>query len=217
MKKLFMVLSLAFAGLTNANAQSNELYINYSPVTLTTKASVPGARNDLSVSGFPEEERYDGYIQLENGVGMMRLLINEFDDAVERIKERYGDEVKSFSQEISLATGRLVYPCIKELAEKVTEISPGIKIHVYEIINEFFGERITVSGLLTGQDIIKQLTGKELGERLYLPENLLRSGEDYLLDDVTIGDISKALSVDVGISKCDGYYLACALFGVEPE
>lgn len=171
----------------------------------------------LAGRDFPEEERYDGYIQLENGVGMMRLLINEFDDAVERIKERYGDEVKSFNQEISLATGRLVYPCIKELAEKVTEISPGIKIYVYEIINEFFGERITVSGLLTGQDIIKQLTGKELGERLYLPENLLRSGEDYLLDDVTIGDISKALSVDVGISKCDGYYLACALFGVEPE
>nr|WP_026515935.1 DUF512 domain-containing protein [Butyrivibrio sp. MC2021] len=166
---------------------------------------------------FPEEERYDGYIQLENGVGMMRLLINEFDEAVEDIKQRYGDKLKDFKQEISIATGRLVYPCIKELADKVSEISPGIKIHVYEIINEFFGERITVSGLLTGQDIIKQLKGRELGQELFLPENLLRSGEDYLLDDVTIGDISKALEVPVGISKCDGHYLAAILFGVEPE
>ena len=90
----------------------------------------------------------------------------------------------------------------------------GLTIHVYEIVNEFFGERITVSGLLTGQDIIKQLKDKELGTTLYLPENLLRSGEDYLLDDVKVGDIEKELDIKIGISKCDGHELAALLFGV---
>ena len=94
------------------------------------------------------------------------------------------------------------------------DVCPGLTVHTYEIVNEFFGERITVSGLLTGQDIIKQLKGQKLGTTLYLPENLLRSGEDYLLDDVRIGDIEKELGIDIGISKCDGHELAAVLFGV---
>jgi NifB/MoaA-like Fe-S oxidoreductase len=89
-------------------------------------------------------------------------------------------------------------------------------VHVYEIINEFFGERITVSGLLTGTDIINQLKGKELGSELFLPENLLRSGEDYLLDDVRICDIEEKLNTKVGISKCDGHDLVSILFDI-PE
>ena len=74
-----------------------------------------------------------------------------------------------------------------------------------EIINEFFGEMITVSGLLTGQDIIRQLKDKPLGERLLLPENLLRSGEEVLLDDVTVTDLEKALQVKIDIVKSSGY------------
>ena len=76
---------------------------------------------------------------------------------------------------------------------------------VYEIVNEFFGEMITVSGLLTGRDMINQLKGKELGERLLLPENVLRSGEDVFLDDVTVGEMEKALQVKVDIVKSSGY------------
>ncbi|WP_083385804.1 DUF512 domain-containing protein [Butyrivibrio hungatei] len=165
---------------------------------------------------FPEADRYDGYIQLENGVGMVRLLIDEFDEALEVAVSEHGDHIAGLEREISLATGRLVYPCIKELVEKAMKVSTGLKVHVYEIINEFFGERITVSGLLTGQDIIKQLKGRELGSTLYLPENLLRSGEDYLLDDVRIGDIEKALDTNVGISKCDGHNLVSLLLDI-PE
>ncbi len=171
----------------------------------------------LAGRDFPEEERYDGYIQLENGVGMMRLLINEFSEAFEMVISEHKAHLDSLNREISLATGRLVYPCIKELAEKAMSVCPGLKVHVYEIVNEFFGERITVSGLLTGQDIIKQLKDKELGQELFLPENLLRSGEDYLLDDVRVCDIEDALGTEVGISKCDGHDLVSTLFDIPYE
>ncbi len=164
---------------------------------------------------FPEEARYDGYIQLENGVGMMRLLINEFDEAVDEIKSKGTEYLSGINRNISIATGRLVYPCIREMARKAMDISPGLNIRVYEIINEFFGERITVSGLLTGQDIIRQLRGKDLGEMLYLPENLLRSGEDYLLDDVRVCDIERELDISVGISPSSGRDLACEFFGTD--
>ncbi len=166
---------------------------------------------------FPEAERYDGYIQYENGVGMMRLLLDEYGEALHALKNGHAEELNSIKREISLATGRLVYPCIQQIAERAMEVCTGLKVHVYEIVNEFFGERITVSGLLTGQDIIKQLKGRELGTTLYLPENLLRSGEDYLLDDVKIGDIEKELDIKIGISKCDGHELAAVLFGVSVD
>ena len=125
--------------------------------------------------------------------------------------------MNSLNRTISIATGRLVYSSIKELAERAEKVCTGLKVNVYEIINEFFGERITVSGLLTGQDIIKQLKGKELGERLYLPENLLRAGEDYLLDDVRICDIERELEIPVGISKCDGHALVSLFFDIPQD
>ena len=168
----------------------------------------------LAGRDFPEAERYDGYIQLENGVGMMRLLIDEFEEALHEVQQEQASELPKIERHISMATGRLVYPCIKEMADRAMSICSGLKVHVYEIINEFFGERITVSGLLTGQDIIKQLKDKDLGDILYLPENLLRSGEDYLLDDVTISDIEKELGVRVGIIGCNGSDLVYNLFGL---
>jgi putative radical SAM enzyme (TIGR03279 family) len=169
----------------------------------------------LAGRDFPEAERYDGYLQLENGVGMMRLLIDEFDEAFDDVLDDHAKELKEVKRDISLATGRLVYPCIRDMAKRAMDICPGLNVKVYEIVNEFFGERITVSGLLTGQDIIKQLRGKELGTMLYLPENLLRSGEDYLLDDVTVSDIERELCISVGIAKCNGRDLVSELFGFE--
>ena len=81
----------------------------------------------------------------------------------------------------------------------------------------FFGERITVSGLLTGQDIIQQLKGKQLGERILLPQNVLRSGEDYFLDDITVGEMEKALQVKVDIVKSSGHEFVNAVLGLEKE
>lgn len=159
----------------------------------------------LAGEELPQEENYDGYLQLENGVGMMRLLLNEFEEAVKELQEKISADALDFSsREISMATARLAYPFVRDMAARMMEMVPGLMIHVYEIRNDFFGEMITVSGLLTGQDLIAQLTGKELGEALYLPQNVLRSGEEVFLDDVTVTEMEKALQVKVDIIKSSG-------------
>lgn len=158
---------------------------------------------------LPEAERYDGYLQLENGVGMLRLLLDEFQDAFSQ-EQKAEDRGRMEEKELSLATGKLAYPYIREMAEQVMRRYPERRIYVYSIVNEFFGEQITVSGLLTGQDIIKQLTGKKLGEKLLLPQNVLRSGEDVFLDDVRLEEVEKTLQVPVDIVKSSGYDLFSA-------
>lgn len=161
----------------------------------------------LAEEDIPEEERYDGYLQLENGVGMLRLLFNEFEDGMSRLGGGPG------SGAISAATGKLAYPYIRRMADRVEEQFPGRKIHVYCIRNDFFGERITVSGLVTGQDIIAQLKGKELGSRLLLPCNMLKADEDVFLDDITVKEVSDALQVPVDIVKSSGQDLIDAMLG----
>lgn len=165
----------------------------------------------LAEEEVPEEERYDGYFQLENGVGMLRLLFNEFEEGMERLGD--GDR----SGEISAATGKLAYPYIRRMADRIQERYPGVKVHVYCIRNDFFGERITVSGLITGQDIIAQLKGKELGSRLLLPCNMLKADEDVFLDDITVKEVSDALQVPVDIVKSSGQDLIDAILGLETE
>ena len=166
----------------------------------------------LAERELPPEENYDGYLQLENGVGMMRLLLTEFEDAMMQRKEKGMDHL-SRNREISMVTGRLAYPYILRMAQQMEQQINGLKIHVYEIINYFFGERITVSGLLTGGDIKRQLSGKELGEVLLLPENILRSGEDVFLDDVRLPELEKALQVKIDIVKSSGYDFVSTVLG----
>ena len=156
----------------------------------------------LAGQELPGEENYDGYLQLENGVGMLRLLEDEFQDAINGLNT---DEFVKKEEVISLATGKLAYPYLKKMCETVENMVSGLKINVYAITNEFFGENITVSGLLTGQDIIDQMKEKEIGERLLLPINVLRSGEDVFLDDIRVQDVEKALQVKVDIVKSSGY------------
>lgn len=154
----------------------------------------------LADEPLPTEDNYDGYIQLENGVGMLRLLIDEFREALqEEPKEKDYSHVN-----ISIATGKLAAPFIEQLTELFCETYAGSKIKVYTIRNDFFGERITVSGLLTGEDILNQLKEQDLGDRLLLPCNLLRSGEEVLLDDMTLGDLKNALQVPIDIVKSSG-------------
>ena len=152
----------------------------------------------LAGEDFPPEEYYEGYGQLENGVGMMRLLISEVEEALD---EMQGDNRE---RELSIATAKLAYPTICMLTERIREKYPNIVIRVYCIENHFFGEMITVTGLLTGQDIIKQLSGKKLGERLLLPGNMLKADEDIFLDDITLNELSTALQVPVNIIKSEG-------------
>ena len=143
----------------------------------------------LAEEDVPEEERYDGYLQLENGVGMLRLLFNEFAEGYDALT---GDDRRD---ELSIATGKLAYPYLCKMAEKITEKFPGVRIHVYCIRNDFFGERITVSGLITGQDLMAQLKERELGRRLLIPCNMLKTDEDVFLDDFTVEQVSGALQV----------------------
>ena len=154
----------------------------------------------LAEREFPNEERYDGYIQLENGVGMMRLLKDEF---MEAINNTPADEIE---RNVSIVTGKLAANLMREFAVMVENKFKNTKVNVYQIVNEFFGETITVSGLLTGQDILKQLSEykDELGDRVLLPANTLRSGEDVFLDDMKLGELASGLGVRVQVPKNTG-------------
>lgn len=167
----------------------------------------------LAGLAVPAEETYDGYPQLENGVGMLRLLEEEFKDALASCE---GTDVANNKDKrvLSLATGKLAYPYLLRYAKQAEELL-GIRVHVYEIRNDFFGEDITVSGLLCGQDIIAQLKGKELGEELLLPVNMFRAGEEYFLDDVTKEQAERELNVRIMIVPADGYALLDAFKGIE--
>ena len=168
----------------------------------------------LAEQELPEAENYDGYIQYENGVGMLRMLIDEVEDALTQAKEKGIVPMKK-KRTISMATGKLAYPYIKQFAEQAMALCEGLTVNVYAITNDFFGEMITVSGLLTGQDICKQLKDQELGEALYLPENVLRSGEDVFLDDLTVGDVQNTLQVPLDIVKSNGYEMISTILGLD--
>ena len=156
---------------------------------------------------LPEAERYDGYPQLENGVGMLRLQEEEFREALQDVRDKRerGDIVLPIQpRQVSVATGLLACDHVRDMARRLMALCPGLTIWVYPIRNDFFGELITVSGLLTGGDLKNQLLGKELGEGLYLPENVLRSGEAVFLDDMTPAQLGNALQTEVNIVKSSG-------------
>ena len=160
----------------------------------------------LAERELPQEDNYDGYIQLENGVGMLRLLQVEFTEA---LADAPGDV--NLTRELSIATGRLAAPFLEELVGKLEEKYPHVRVHVYPIRNDFFGEMITVSGLLTGEDLKKQLSVVPLGEKLLLPCNMVRSEEQDFLDDVTVEELEKTLQVPIDIVKSSGKDLLDAI------
>ena len=165
----------------------------------------------LAERDLPSEESYDGYLQLENGVGMLRLLVDEFEDAYQNLQgdDRYG--------ELAIATGVLAYPYLKEMLEKLQGKFPNVKVHLYRIKNKFFGEKITVAGLITGRDLLEQLKGTPLGERLLIPCNMLRDGEEVFLDDVTVQELKETLQVQVDIVKSSGQDFVKAVIGEKYE
>ena len=161
----------------------------------------------LAEEELPTEDRYDGYLQLENGVGMLTLLKDEFKEAMQTAvhqKKLYRDLSDGKTRRLTLATGKLAYRTICDLAAQMMKAFEWLDLNVVAIRNDFFGERITVSGLLTGQDLIAQLKDLPLGEKLLLPQNVLRSGENYFLDDITVPQLEEALQVRVDIVKSSG-------------
>lgn len=154
-----------------------------------------------------EEESYDGYLQLENGVGMVRLLHEEIGIELDL---RAGDSRK---RKVSIATGILAAPLLQKEAERICKKYPNVEILVYPIVNDFLGDRITVAGLLTGRDLERQLKGRDLGEVLLLTEHMMKSGEQIFLDDMTVEELSRSLQVPIIIVESDGKALLKAVLG----
>ncbi len=184
---------------------------------------------------LPEEERYDGYLQIENGVGMVRSMLEEFDDGLRTAIEELGgiredgtvSRINFFSkmkntiggnkvreEKITIVTGRLAAGYIEEMAGKVMAAFPMRHIEVLPIRNDFFGEMITVSGLLTAKDIIAQCKGRNLGDAIVLPCNVLQSDSELFLDDLTVTDVERELGTTIRISGTDGYGMVNCMLGL---
>lgn len=153
----------------------------------------------LAKRTFPEYEDYEGFPQYENGVGLIRSFYSEVEEALKDIKEN-----SFLNENYIIATGMLAYDFIKEIASMVTTKIKGLKLKVVPIRNEFFGEKITVSGLVTGKDLINQLKGLLCEEKLIIPRSMLKSDEKVFLDNVTVNDINNILNTKVIISDVDG-------------
>ncbi len=168
---------------------------------------------------LPEEERYDGYLQLENGVGMLRLLHTETGDS---IGEHLPEKEKIPPRNTLIATGFLAADAIRTEVSRTEAAFPQIRAAVLPVKNDFFGPLITVSGLVTGGDLIRQVRAylaesQELPDELLIPVNMLRSGEKVLLDDVTVADVMRETGLPVRAVGSEGEEFVRALLGLPPK
>ena len=158
---------------------------------------------------IPDADYYEDYPQIEHGVGMIRSCSDEFGLALSNAEDL--GELLGKKRSLSIVTGVASYPMICEQVDKLKSLCPNLNVEIYKIVNNFFGESITVSGLLTGRDICEQLEGKPLGDELLIPQNCLRHGEDVFLCGMTVSEMSERLGVPVRTSGNDGYELAEAI------
>ena len=161
---------------------------------------------------LPDAEYYEDYPQIENGVGMLRSFSDEFGMAVEDV-EYMLSSVKE-KRRVTVVTGVAAYDMLSSFADKLEELCPMLTVNVVKIINKFFGESITVSGLLTGKDIYEQLLGVELGDELLIPESALRAQDLDFLCGMTLEELQDKLGVKVTPVGNDGYGFAEAVFGI---
>jgi len=147
---------------------------------------------------MPKAESYEGFHQLENGVGLISKFLEEFGAATEEL-----DSTFSSTNKISIATGVSAFPIFHEIANTI-RTKYGIDVEIFKVVNKFFGESVTVAGLLTAQDLISQLKGENLGTKLLIPLTMLRAEGDLFLDDLTVQDVEEALSVKVTTVPVDG-------------
>ena len=138
-------------------------------------------------------DEYEGFIQFENGVGMISKFEREIKDYLENLSEDHKSKIKK----VSIATGHSAYEFMCEMAKCIMEKCPNVQIDLYKIINNFFGDTITVSGLVTATDIIDQLKDKNLGETLYIPRSMLKADEEIFLDNITLENLSDIMGLEV--------------------
>ena len=164
---------------------------------------------------IPDADYYEDYPQIENGVGMLRSFADEFEDGLDGIDYMVGDIERT--RTVTVVTGVASYPMLSAFAEDLMTLTPRLRINVKKIINNFFGESITVSGLLTGKDIAEQLSGCELGDEVLIPAATLRQGEDVFLCGMTAQELAERLGTTVSAVGSDGYEFVEAVFGVTEE
>ncbi len=161
---------------------------------------------------IPDASFYEDFAQLEDGVGLLASLKDEFYSAIDSLD---GNFTLPGERNVSIATGCAAYPLIQELSSLAESRVKGLKVSVNRIINDFFGENITVAGLIVGGDLINQLKGKELGEELLIPSVMLRHEGDMFLDSVTLEEAEKELKIKITVSETDGYDLLDKILGKE--
>ena len=154
----------------------------------------------LAESNLPEYEEYEDFSQIENGVGLIRMFEKQFDDAVKSLDKSY----EGSDRNITIATGTSAYNFMCDISEKAMSVFPGLNITVRRIINNFFGDRITVAGLITASDLYEQLKGHELGDVLSIPSVMLRDGDTVFLDNETIEGLSLKLKIPITVCEVDG-------------
>ncbi len=155
----------------------------------------------LAQQPLPQPEFYGDFDQLEDGVGMLALLNQEFSSALALAQPLL------IHRRLTIATGVSAYPFILALAQKAMEKYPGVQVEVAEIKNHFFGEQVTVAGLITGQDLTQQLAGRDLGQQVLIPACMLRHEQDKFLDDMTVEQAQTALGVPLQTVENDGFDL----------
>ena len=156
---------------------------------------------------IPPAEFYGDFDQLENGVGLMANLKQEFEQALEDFERPAGKRY------VTLATGTAAHPFLNELLDELRRKCHNLTCEVIPVVNDFFGHTINVAGLITGGDIIRQLKGRNLGDELIVPNVMLRHEADVFLDDVTVDDLRKELNTKVTVVPNDGYELLNAIIG----
>lgn len=161
---------------------------------------------------LPPEEFYEDYSQIENGVGMLTSMKAEFDMELDYLDELLADF--RAPRTVSVITGMAAHAHITSLAKELTERVDGLTVNVYPIVNKFFGESVTVAGLITGGDVIEQLNGKDLGDELLFPSVMLRADGDVFLDDMTPDELGARLGVPVRATESDGAKFVSALLGI---
>lgn len=157
---------------------------------------------------LPDEESYDGYPQIENGVGMITSFREEARAAI--------DDVKEYKKErtVGIVTGFAAKDLMEETAAAIEEKFSTVKVSVYAVRNDFFGGEVTVSGLVCGCDVMAQLSGQKLPSEILMPDVMFRSGTDTMLDDVEKSTLEQKLNVKIKKIKTDGFSTVDAILGL---
>ena len=166
---------------------------------------------------LPGEDYYEDYAQIENGVGMITSLESEFDFELTApdFDECY-PTAGLLPRRVTVATGMAAKDAITSMAKRLCEKVPGLSVEVVPIVNRFFGETITVAGLLTGKDMSEQLAGRELGDLLVIPDNTLRAERDLFLCGMSPRELSQILHTPVTTAGKTASDMISAILGVTP-